>query len=118
MSRAEKNALIAERLEGWTRVAILRGIHGDLAQGWPPGRNAMQDVPNYSSDLNLCARVEAKIAEDAVMLVRYKTHLQSLTPPLDVFKYSSETWLMLAPATARVNAMVRLIQAMDTRNAA
>jgi hypothetical protein len=75
-----------------------------------------RQCPNYSTDLNLCARVEARI-EQMGRATSYLDHLRDAVggSGFDLsWDYPDEIWaLVSAPASARVDAMVALIQGMD-----
>jgi hypothetical protein len=100
MTQEEKHALIAERLEGLKVWKIV----------WSPP---------YSTDLNLCARVEGKIREMGQSVGELYTDLlldvllpgTRHTHTLD-YDYVDVNALRSAPPTARVDAMVQLIQTL------
>lgn len=115
MTQAEKHALIAERLEGWTQLYILSGCMGQIACGWSPTHTTMQPVPDYSNDLDICARVEHRIAKLG-MFGAYMQMLVLTKARIEV----SDGWdsvavevALRATAADRVNAMVALIQSME-----
>jgi hypothetical protein len=63
------------------------------------------DEFQYSTDLNLCARVEAKIA-GMELIYNYLWHLEKI---LEQGARVSTAKVFMAPPTARVDALVRLI---------
>jgi hypothetical protein len=97
----EMHALIAERLDGWT---CLKG-HPDPMWMDAAGELAwVASLPNYSTDLNLCARAEAKVAEMGDSAREgYHRHLSCVLretePMLSPFTVAT------APASARVRAL-------------
>jgi hypothetical protein len=129
----EKHALIAEKVERWEWV-------GWGERGWmivpvdaaaqiktmypknrysatrPDGANCL-NAPNYSTDLNVCARAEAKIAKYGTD-VMYK-YFESLEGALSVqlwydqdsINYDAAFLMVTAPAAARVEAMCAMIDA-------
>jgi hypothetical protein len=92
----------------------------------PPMDFGFVQVPDYSADLNLCARVEAKIAEMGEETQRLYARL--LTRAVIDARYGDRQWykdspedsknaftlepfdIATAPAAARVDAMVALCQ--------
>lgn len=139
MTQKEKHALIAERLEGWKWVQLANGrwitckstYTLQIVELYPetpvrdthPASAGYDNAPNYSSDLNLCARVERKIAEmgrASDYIARLGMQLVTKFRDGEIrqgFANAREDlcwWFLSAPATARVDAMVALIQQMNT----
>lgn len=123
MTQEEKHALIAERLEGF--IPPPPGAKFDIwwkerIIGSDATRAAFLRPPNYSDDLNLCARVQAKIAGDLVLSGRYLTLLTEAMPPesfmpREPYSFATRWWVLSAPATARVDAIVALITQSEAR---
>lgn len=128
MTQEEKHALIAE-FEGMQIIDIPfvpRSVRFDqslvfterAAQQWIsayPRSIMCNRIPKYSSDLNLCARVEAKIAEMGDEAKRqYRNQLWD-REIIEDDRCQSDWWLISAPPAARVDAMVALIQSLEEK---
>jgi hypothetical protein len=116
MTRDEMHVLIAEKLEGWSRIPDMD--FDDFFPWLDADGNSRMEPPNYSEDLNACARAEAKIAEldrgaeyaDFLLAaIQFPNRTGRHCKTLD---YDSEDVrdAAFAPARARVNAIVALIQ--------
>jgi len=115
MTQEEKHALIAERLEGWTHICKHVTVYAS-SNGRYSGKQLLnhatgQWVPDYSSDLNLCARVEAKIAG-----MGEQSQYDYTIALLDAVGSCKTFNVLSAPASARVDAMVALIQSMEPKS--
>jgi hypothetical protein len=107
MTQEEKHALIATRLDGWKAVKGFH-IYQDPVYEDPDGIRTF-DLPEYSTDLNLCARVEAKIAEMGWTVAdTYLDALWDLCPENMPLNW----WMATATPTVRVDAMVSLIESL------
>lgn len=120
MTQEEKHALIAERLELWTNIQRCDNPWDEASDGeiFGTARGVRCRVRDYSTDLNLCRHVELKIAEMGyVAKTQYLRFLHAAVGIAASFDYqhtAGERFLVAtAPASARVDAMVALIQGME-----
>lgn len=129
MTPDEKHALIAEKLEGYKWVSRVNHcflVDADEAgylvssdwmteygQSKPLAPRSYDKVPDYSTDLNLCARVQGKIeALGWKVIALYEEKLKAIWRDDPTIEMSLPFWYINAPATARVDAMVALIQSL------
>lgn len=127
MTTTEKHALIAEKLDGYvwlqyrhpadaryaSRKLLNVAMHdlfkeADMSAPIDP----LNSGPNYSSDLNLCAHVEAKILSMG-HIERYADLLcveMGKALVLDFPEITVRCWYIIAKPQHRVDAMVALIQ--------
>jgi hypothetical protein len=127
MTQEEKRALIAVKLGGYawvqyrkpgdsryaTRKLLPAGadqnifVPADMSAPIDP----LNDGPHYDEDLNLCARVEAKIADRGCHDKRYyQSKLANAMWKINPSNGGEAFEMITAPAPARVDAMVALIQ--------
>lgn len=114
MTQVEKHALIERVFFGreWTPSEDVER-YGWLLDGKHPGGaewDCRHEPPNYSGDLNLCARVEAKIAEMGVKTRSYYAARLEMRGDLG---HHYKFRLLAASADARVDVMVALVRELE-----
>lgn len=107
----EMHSLIAERIEGYTVIRRDSAIRAYGFGEYGCGLNGELPIPNYSADLNLCARAEASVIASVPLLYRDCLLLQM---PLD-WPHAESIWYIAAPASARVAALYAVAMALDAK---
>lgn len=112
MTAEEKRALIAERIMGWREDNPDSSVPCWYSE--EEKRSYIKSEFNLENDLNLCARVEAKIAamgrgEYYALLVLQQ--LENTKPDEGMIPLTNFPFIT-APAPVRVDAIVALIQSM------
>jgi hypothetical protein len=115
MTTQQKRELIAFRIMGWRDENPLSSV-----PCWNTGdRSVIKREWHIENDLNLCAEAEANVLADPMRRARYVKLLTDLRPENymigEVPAVLARCWMIEAPAAARVDAMVALIQSMDEK---